>query len=201
MKKVLFMIICMFSLNIVNASGAIEMVPVTNRCSVVKDNKIVVPVDVVVTRDGIISNLIEEYTFGYIDNGRDTMIVNINDIEGYLDVKLDHNRDSEGRSLFYYSTSEDLELRKNDIAVSFKINVEFLEEVPDTYYLFGNEIVISEDEDVCELINGYQINEIERIVYIDSSDDNHSCMVTYIILFILVIVILVLSILLYKRKK
>lgn len=205
MKKILFIIICFFSFNIVNASDSFDIIPITNRCNVVKDNRIVIPVRVVVTNDGVISDLIDKYTLGYIDNNRDNMKVSVSDVIGDFEVFIDYNRDGEGRSLLYYSVIEDINVKKNEEIISFNLEVEFLNEVPSTYYLFGNEIVVSKDKKLCNTINGYEIKEIERKVYVDLSKIDHTeminDMITKVIICILVVIIIVLSIILWRRKK
>lgn len=205
MKKVLLIIICLFTFNIVNASDSFDIIPISNRCNVVKDNKIVVPVRVVVTNDGVISNLIDKYTLGYIDNNRDNMKVSVSDVIGDFEVYIDHNRDSEGRSLLYYSVIEDINVKKNEQIMSFNLEIEYLNEVPSTYYLFGNEIVISKDKNLCNTINGYEIKEIERKVYVDLSKVDHTEMIndliTKAIICILIIIVIVLSIIIWRRKK
>ena len=205
MKKFVFFIICLFTINIVNASDLLEIVPLSNRCSIVKDNKIVIPVRVVVTNDGVISNLIDEYTLGYIDNDRDNMKVSVSDVVGEFEIYIDYNRDSEGKSLLYYSNNQDINVKKNEEIISFNLEIEYLNDVPSTYYLFGSEIIISSDKDVCNTINGYEVKEVERKVYVDLSKVDHTEMIndliTKIVISILIIIIVVLLIILRRKKK
>lgn len=207
LKKILF-ILSSFMLVVGSAyakeNEPLYLVKVTNRCSVVSDNRIVVPVRVISENKGVLTSLIDEYALGYVDNNRDTMKVKITDIKGIDNVILDSKRDGYGRSLILYSLLEDLEANSLDEIVSFNIQVEFISQVPDTYYVLGNEVIIS-NEEVCREINGYEVKEIEKIKYVDLSKVDHSEMIndliTKVVIGILVIVIIILGIGLIKRKK
>lgn len=207
MKKIIFFILslfCLFNVSYAKENEPLNLVSVVNKCSVVKDNIIVVPVRVISRNDGTLTTLIEEYTLGYIDNLRDNVNIRLTNIDGVSNVKIDNNRDSNGRSLIHYYIDEDLIARKLDDVFSFNIQIEFLDNVPDTYYVLGTEIVIS-DKEVCERVNGYQITELEKTEYIDLNQIDHKDIITNmiinVILIILVIIIFILIVLLCKRKK
>lgn len=207
MKKIIFLILslfCLFNVSYAKENEPLNLVSVVNKCSVVKDNIIVVPVRVISKNDGTLTTLIEEYTLGYIDNLRDNVDIRLTNIDGVSNVKIDNNRDSNGRSLIRYYIDEDLIARKLDDVFSFNIQIEFLDNVPDTYYVLGTEIVIS-DKEVCERVNGYQITELEKIEYIDLNQVDHKEIITNmiinVILIILVIIIFILIVLFCKRKK
>lgn len=207
MKKIIFIILslfCLVSISYAKENEPLNLVSVVNKCSVIDDNKIVVPVRVISKNDGTLTTLIDEYTLGYIDNLKDNVNIRLTNIEGVSNVTIDNNRDSNGRSLIRYYIEEDLSAKRLDDVFSFNIQIEFLDNVPDTYYVLGTEVIIS-DKEVCERINEYQITEVEKIEYVDLSQVDHSEMINNmimkVILFILIIVVLILSVLLFKRKK
>lgn len=207
MKKIIFIILslfCLVSISYAKENEPLNLVSVVNKCSVIDDNKIVVPVRVISKNDGTLTTLIDEYTLGYIDNLKDNVNIRLTNIEGVSNVTIDNNRDSNGRSLIRYYIEEDLSAKRLDDVFSFNIQIEFLDNVPDTYYVLGTEVIIS-DKEVCERINEYQVTEVEKIEYVDLSQVDHSEMINNmimkVILFILIIVVLILSVLLFKRKK
>ncbi len=207
MKKIIFIILslfCLVSISYAKENEPLNLVSVVNKCSVIDDNKIVVPVRVISKNDGTLTPLIDEYTLGYIDNLKDNVNIRLTNIEGVSNVTIDNNRDSNGRSLIRYYIEEELSAKKLDDVFSFNIQIEFLDNVPDTYYVLGTEVIIS-DKEVCERINEYQVTEVEKIEYVDLSQVDHSEMINNmiikVILFTLIIVVLILSVLLFKRKK
>ena len=207
MKKLFFIVISLFCLigNVLAKDNEpLKLVSMVNKCSVIKDNTIVVPVRVITKNSGTLTNLIEEYTLGYIDNNKDIVKVRLTDINGVSNVILDNNRDSNGRSLIRYYIEKDLSANKLDNVFSFNLQVEFINQVPDTYYVLGTEIVIS-DKEVCEEVNGYKINEVEKIKYIDFSKVDHTEMINdlivKVVIGLLVVTIIVLVFLLIRKKK
>ena len=194
---------CLLSISYAKENDPLNLVSVVNKCSVIDNNAIVVPVKVISKNDGTLTTLIEEYTLGYIDNLKDNVNIRLTNIEGVSNVKIDNNRDSNGRSLIRYYIEEDLSAKKLDDVFSFNIQIEFLDNVPDTYYILGTEVIIS-DQDVCEIVNGYQVNEVEKIEYVDLSKADHTDIFNGVIFkFIigLLIVIILLIFLLIRKKK
>lgn len=207
MKKIIFIILslfCLVSISYAKENEPLNLVSVVNKCSAIDDNKIVVPVRVISKNDGTLTPLIDEYTLGYIDNLKDNVNIRLTNIRGVSKVTIDNNRDSNGRSLIRYYIEEELSAKKLDDVFSFNIQIEFLDNIPDTYYVLGTEVIIS-DKEVCERVNEYQITEVEKIEYVDLSQVDHSEMINNmiikVILFTLIIVVLILSVLLFKRKK
>lgn len=207
MKKLFFIVISLFCLigNVLAKDNEpLKLVSIVNKCSVIKDNTIVVPVRVITKNSGTLTNLIDEYTLGYIDNNKDIVKVRLTDINGVSNVTLDNKRDSNGRSLIRFYIEKDLSANKLDNVFSFNIQVEFTHKVPDTYYVLGTEIVIS-DKEVCEEVNGYKINEIEKIKYIDFSKVDHTEMINdlivKVVIGLLVVTIIILVFLLIRKKK
>ncbi len=206
MKKILFIIIGIFSFigSVYANNEPLELVSIVNRCSVIKDNTITIPVNVVSINDGNLTTLIDEYTLGYVYNLDEDVLVKIIDVEGISSIKLDTEHNSDGMSLIRYHIDEDIESLKNNLVFSFTLQVEFRNEIPSTYSVLGNEVIIGND-DLCQYINGYEVKESVRVDYRDLASVDHTEMiediVTGCIIGILVIVIIILTVLLIRKKK
>ena len=180
MKKILFFLISFllisFNVNAENGrlSEYVELVSLTNKCSVVSDRKISIPVKVVAKNEGILTEVIPEYTLGSVNNNDEIMRVSLNNIDStYLtDIRIDYNKNIENRSFIFYKVKEDFSTKKLDVIMSFNVDVEFLGEIPNTFYLLGDEIVISDDSLVCEFLNGFKITEIEKTKYVYSENES-----------------------------
>ena len=208
MKK-LILIICFLFVYIGNVDAkeneVLKIISLTNECSVVNDNVVVIPVSVVALNDGSLTTLINEYSLGYIDNDKDNVIMKITNINGVGDIVIDSKRNSEGRSKINYYLDSDINATKLEEVFSFNIQLEFIDEIPDTYYVLGKEVLFSSDNEICEEINGYKITEVEKVKYVDLSETDHSDMINdyiiKIVIGVLIVIIIILSILLIKKKK
>ena len=208
MKK-LILIICFLFVFIGNVDAkeneVLKIISLTNECSVVNDNVVVIPVSVVALNDGSLTTLINEYSLGYIDNDKDNVIMKITNINGVGDIVIDSKRNSEGRSRINYYLDSDINATKLEEVFSFNIQLEFIDEIPDTYYVLGKEVLLSSDNEICEEINGYKITEVEKVKYVDLSETDHSDMINdyiiKIVIGVLIVIIIILSILLIKKKK
>ncbi len=178
---------------------------VTNKCAVVKDNKVVIPVTVRITNDKVkLSNLIEEYNLGYVDNYEDVLKLNIYGVNrDGMNVYVDYKRDSYGKSLILFNIDDNIELKRHEELVSFNIGVEILNNTEvDKIHVLDNEVVLG-DESVCETINGYKVNEIVRYVELSESDHTEyiNDLLTKVIIGVLSVALIVCVYLLFKRKK
>lgn len=208
MKK-LILIICFLFVFIGNVDAkeneVLKIISLTNECSVVNDNVVVIPVSVVALNDGSLTTLINEYSLGYIDNDKDNVIMKITNINGVGDIVIDSKRNSEGRSRINYYLDSDINATKLEEVFSFNIQLEFIDEIPDTYYVLGKEVLLSFGNEICEEINGYKITEVEKVKYVDLSETDHSDMINdyiiKIVIGVLIVIIIILSILLIKKKK
>lgn len=208
MKK-LILIICFLFVFIGNVDAkdneVLKIISLTNECSVVNDNVVVVPVSVVALNDGSLTTLINEYSLGYIDNDKDNVIMKITNINGVGDIVIDSKRNSEGRSRINYYLDSDINATKLEEVFSFNIQLEFIDEIPDTYYVLGKEVLLSFGNEICEEINGFKITEVEKVKYVDLSETDHSDMINdyiiKIVICVLIVIIIILSILLIKKKK
>ncbi len=205
MKKLLFIIIgltCLISN--VSASGVVKLVSVTNKCSVVSDNVVTIPVNVFSRTDGILTSVVDKYTLGMIDNKQDSMIVNISDIEGdnISSLVIDTKRDSNNQSYIYYSIIDDMNLNKLDKLMSFNIQIEFTQEIPDSYDVLGTKVTLG-DEEICELVNGHKVDIIESVIYKELNKDKENLykIMFYIMLGTFVIGLILVIIMLIKRNK
>ena len=72
------------------------------------------------------TDLINEYTLGYVDNDRDNVVIRITNISGVQNVSVDNNRDSKGRSLIRYYVDKEIKGKKLDTIFEFDMQIEFL---------------------------------------------------------------------------
>ena len=190
----------------VNAESKVtSFYTVTNKCSVVKDNKVVIPVTVRLDNDKMkFSSLMKQMNIGYVTNYEDVIDLNIYGInkEG-MNVYVDYKRNSEGKSLVYFELGNDIEMKRHDELVSFNIGVELL--IDKSVYkmdVFGNEVILA-DEATCEIVNGFKVTEVERIV--DLREVDHTEYIKDLIKNILIVVLSIVSIiciiLLIRKKK
>lgn len=205
MKRILFIIISLTCLiSNVNASGVVKLVSVTNKCSVVSDNMITIPVNVFSRTDGILTSIVDKYTLGMIDNNQDSMIVNISDIEGdnISSLEVDTRRDSNNQSYIYYTIIEDMNVNKLDKLISFNLQIEFTKEIPDSYDVLGTKVALG-DEEFCKLVNGYKVDIIESIKYKEVNNDKDDLYKTmfYILVGILFIGLVIVIVMLNRRNK
>lgn len=207
MKKILFIILSLFMLigNVNAESKVTSFYTVTNKCAVVKDNKVVVPVTVRVDNDKLkLSKLMKEINIGYITNYDDVLKSNIYNVDNdNVDIFIDYKRNSEGKSLVYFSLVEDMELKRHDTLVNFNIGIEIIKDTTiNKLDIFGNEVVLA-DEVTCEKINGYKVTEVERIVNLSETDHTEYIkdLIKNILIVVLSIVSIICIILLIRKKK
>ena len=207
MKKILFIILSLFMLmgHVSAESKVTSFYTVTNKCAVVKDNKVVVPVTVRVDNDKLkLSKLMKEINIGYITNYEDVLKSNIYNVDNdNVDIFIDYKRNSVGKSLVYFSLVEDMELKRHDTLVNFNIGIEIIKDTTiNKLDIFGNEVIVA-DEVTCEKINGYKVTEVERIV--DLSEVDHTeyikDLIKNIVIVVLSIVSIICIILLIRKKK
>lgn len=207
MKKILFIILSLFMLvdHVSAESKVTSFYTVTNKCVVVKDNKVVVPVTVRVDNDKLkLSKLMKEINIGYITNYEDVLKSNIYNVDSdNVDIFIDYKRNSVGKSLVYFSLVEDMELKRHDTLVNFNIGIEILKDTTiNKLDIFGNEVIVA-DEVTCEKINGYKVTEIERIVDLREVDHTEYIkdLIKNIVIVVLSIVSIICIILLIRKKK
>ena len=207
MKKILFIILSLFMLvgHVSAESKVTSFYTVTNKCVVVKDNKVVVPVTVRVDNDKLkLSKLMKEINIGYITNYEDVLKSNIYNVDyDNVDIFIDYKRNSVGKSLVYFSLVEDMELKRHDTLVNFNIGIEILKDTTiNKLDIFGNEVIVA-DEVTCEKINGYKVTEVERIVDLREVDHTEYIknLIKNIVIVVLSIVSIICIILLIRKKK
>ena len=207
MKKILFIILSLFMLvgHVSAESKVTSFYTVTNKCVVVKDNKVVVPVTVRVDNDKLkLSKLMKEINIGYITNYEDVLKSNIYNVDNdNVDIFIDYKRNSVGKSLVYFSLVEDMELKRHDTLVNFNIGIEILKDTTiNKLDIFGNEVIVA-DEVTCEKINGYKVTEVERIVDLREVDHTEYIknLIKNVVIVVLSIVSIICIILLIRKKK
>ena len=207
MKKILFIILSMFMLvwNVKAETYVNSYYSVTNKCAVVKDNKVIIPVTVKANIGMKISNLIGDHRIDYIDN-LDSLDINISNVSNdKLNVLVDYKKNSEDKSFIIFTTLEDFVLKRHDILTSFDLEVEILNgALIKKIDVLGNEVVFG-DEETCENINGFKVTEIERIKYVDLSQVDHKeyfeDLFTRVIITVLGVALIICIILLIRKKK
>lgn len=207
MKKILFIILSLFMLvGYVRADSKVtSFYTVTNKCVVVKDNKVVVPVTVRVDNDKLkLSKLMKEINIGYITNYDDVLKSNIYNVDNdNVDIFIDYKRNSAGKSLVYFSLVEDMELKRHDTLVNFNIGIEIIKDTTiNKLDIFGNEVIVA-DEVTCEKINGFKVTEVERIVDLRETDHTEYIkdLIKNIVIVVLSIVSIICIVLLIRKKK
>ena len=207
MKKILFIILSLFMLvgHVSAESKVTSFYTVTNKCVVVKDNKVVVPVTVRVDNDKLkLSKLMKEINIGYITNYEDVLKSNIYNVDNdNVDIFIDYKRNSVGKSLVYFSLVEDMELKRHDTLVNFNIGIEIIKDTTiNKLDIFGNEVIVA-DEVTCEKINGYKVTEVERIVDLREVDHTEYIkdLIKNTVIVVLSIVSIICIILLIRKKK
>lgn len=207
MKKILFIILSLFMLigNVNAESKVTSFYTVTNKCVVVKDNKVVIPVTVRVDNDKLkLSKLMKEINIGYITNYDDVLKSNIYNVDNdNVDIFIDYKRNSAGKSLVYFSLVEDMELKRHDTLVNFNIGIEIIKDTTiNKLDIFGNEVIVA-DEVTCEKINGFKVTEVERIVDLRETDHTEYIkdLIKNIVIVVLSIVSIICIVLLIRKKK
>lgn len=209
MKQILFLLLSLFMLvgNVRAESKVTSFYTVTNKCAVVKDNKVVIPVTVRLDSDKMkFSSLMEQMRIGYVTNYEDVIDLNIYGVNKEdIDVYVDYKRNSVGESLVYFTVSEDTELTRHDELVSFNIGVDIISDTTVTKMnVFDNEVILADDK-TCEILNGFKVTEVEKIKYVDLSEIDHKeyfkDLFSKILIGILSLGLIVCIILLIRKKK
>ena len=209
MKKILFIILSMFMLvgNVKAETYVNSYYSVTNKCAVVKDNKVVIPVTIYAGHDNVkLSNLIKENRLGYVDNFEDVLGLNIRGVnKDNMEVYVDYKRNSEGRSYILLNVDDNLELKTHEELVKFNVEVEILNDAQiNKMNVLGNEVVLG-DEKTCEDINGFKIDEVEIIKYVDLSKADHGeyfeDLFTGVIVGLLSVSLIICLVILFRLKK
>ncbi len=207
MKKIMFIILSIFMLvgNVSAESYVTSFYTVTNKCAVVKDNKVVIPVSVKVDNNKLnLTKLMEKTKIDYVTNYEDVLKLNIYAINNdNVNVYVDYKRNSVGESLVYFNILEDMTLKRHDELVGFNIGVEILNDVEiNKMNVFGNEVVFA-DEKTCEKINGFKVTQIEKIVDINETDHSKylNDVIDKCIISILSIALVICTSMLIRKKK
>ncbi len=198
MKKVIFIIIVLFSFyDICFAKDPANLVYLTNRCSVVTNKETTIHLDVINVNDGMLAKLTDKFTLGRISN-TDEMTLSISGMDSnYIkQVFIDTLKDENNRSNLNIYYDKDIILDKWTKLLSLNINIKFDSEMPSTFYVLGSEVFLSEDESICESINGYKTEVIKS-----SAQINKNMKINYIGYVLLILVCLFELLFIIKKKK
>lgn len=198
MKKVIFIIIVLFSFyDICFAKDPANLVYLTNRCSVVTSKETTIHLDVINVNDGMLAKLTDKFTLGRISN-TDEMTLSISGMDSnYIkQVFIDTLKDENNRSNLNIYYDKDIILDKWTKLLSLNINIKFDSEMPSTFYVLGSEVFLSEDESICESINGYKTEVIKS-----SAQINKNMKINYIGYVLLILVCLFELLFIIKKKR
>lgn len=201
MKKIYFFFFFLFlGCSCVFAKEVPHLVSVPPKCVEVKENVAILPIQVLSTKEGSLSKLIDVYQLGKVEHA-ESYELSISQLESsFVDyVAIDTLRDSESRSFISYSIEDDIDLKKGSTFMRFLLNVEFLEEVPSEIFVLGHEVVLG-DSSLCRLVNGNN-SEIVRTEVFVKEKDTYTLFYVVIILFLIVVVLVEFLIIMKKRKK
>ena len=188
MKKIIFFTLCfIFSFSIVQANSVSKIVPIMNKAALLQDDKIIIPVEVISPSDGVLSNQFDKLVLGKIFNG-ENLEIEIIDIEGsgIKNIELDNLTDSESKSNLYFYLNDQLSLKSGETVMKFKIQVIFKEKVPDTLYVLGNEIFITDNIDEYGIINDFDVTNLKQ--ELENKESNKLYIVLVISLSVLILV-------------
>lgn len=192
--KILFIIIIFFTLNLEVSAEASKLVALVPKCSIVNENKVIIPVTIKSTNNGLISGMLGKYNLGSIYHPKEGVTTKIINNSNY-NLNLDENRDSNEASIISLEITEDTETSSLEEFLTFQVEYTFTESIPSSIELFSNTIYL-DTEEVCT-----NLNNTEEIVYIANTKEekNYLPYISYIlnIIFIIVIIILILK----KKQK
>ena len=192
------MIVSLFAfITNVNADGFVTYTSYVSKCSFVNHNMIVIPVRVVSVDNGVLSSNISNYFLGDIDvNSANVKIEKVNG-NNILNVGLKDPID--GISKIYFSIDKDIELNNVDDILSFNIIYDFKDKVPNSINVLGNDIVISDNKDICDKLNAFDIDNLSNQSIISEKKINNRY-VFYNVLVIVIFVLVLLGIILVLKK-
>lgn len=196
MKKLFFMVLCFVLFIEVKAIEPLKYFNVINKCSVISDKSIVVPVSVTSTNSGNLTTLINKYKIGNIYNEENVVVIEVKNVTDGFKVSVDNLRDEDNFSNVYFYNANELNVDVNANILYFEFVITFNDEVPDTINVLGNEVLISESESVCENINSYKVTSYEKEVIVKEKN-----IVSYVVIVIMSLIIYILGGLLWRCKK
>lgn len=199
MKKFIFLVVSLFAFVMnVNADGFVTYTSYVSKCAFLNHKIVVVPVRVVSVDKGALSNNISNYFLGDIDvNNANVKIEKVNG-NNILNVGLKDPID--GVSKIYFSIDKDIELNNVDDILSFNIIYEFNDKAPSSIKVLGNDIVISDNKDICDKLNSFDIDNLSNQSIISEKKINNRY-VFYNVLVIVIFVLVLLGIILVLKKK
>lgn len=194
-RKIIFLLFILFFVDIVMAEVPANLYSIVNKCNIVNDNETKIHVDVISPNDGFVAFLLDKYRLAKMDNNEEFEITFTNLESQYIkQVNIDALRDENSRSYVNLYFDNSISIKSGDSLVSFDINIKFKDKVPDTIVVFDNEIVLTEDSNLCTIINGYKT----EVISIDKKNNN---IFLYIIGGLLVIFEIIELIYIFKIKR
>lgn len=202
MKKLLLIFILLFFMGYVEALEVSKIASITSRCVLTIENKAIIPIEVIAINDGMLSNKLGKLKLGKILN-YDNVKYYIENLSGnnITQVIIDEKKDSSNYSIIYFSLDKDKNYELLDKVLSFNLVVEY-ENNLDSIEVLGNEVFLSNDENICNNLNDYEINEINKnSVKLISEEHSLSIKLLIGIIIGLIVFVIVLSTWIFWLKK
>lgn len=139
-----------------NADELVTFSSLSNRCSVVYDNKAIIGVKVVSLGNGSLSSLFSNYSLGNIYNNGSLVV---KDVYGKID-RISVSNQVDDSSNVYFVIDNDIDVNYlEDIAI-FNLVYEF-DDVPNYIDILGNRVILSDSVSLCNSLNDYDISSLE----------------------------------------
>lgn len=200
MKKFIFLLVSLFAFVMsVNADGFVTYTSYVSKCAFLNHKMVVVPVRVVSVDNGALSNNISNYFLGDIDVN--SANVKIEEVEGNGILNVGLKDPIDGISKIYFTLNKDIELNNVDDILSFNIIYDFKDKVPNSINVLGNDIVISDNKNICDKLNSFDINDLSNQSIISENKINNKYYLYNGLVIFLFILILLSTILVLKKKK
>lgn len=204
MKKFLFFLFLFFiNFYFVSAIEVAKVTSITSRCVLTDGNRAVIPIKVISLNEGMLSSKLGTLNLGdfYNADGLEFEIENI-DGKNINQITIDDKKDSSGYSKIYFSLLRDTKYNFLDEVMEFRVVVTF-ESLVDSVVILGNKVILSDDKNVCNNLNNYNMDEInlESVELLETKQFNLFKVLICIIVFLVVLVIVMgLGLMKLKRK-
>lgn len=193
MKNILFIILIFFTLNLEVSAEASKLVALVPKCTTISNNKVIIPVTIKSTNEGIISGMLGKYNLGSIYHPKEEITTKIINDSNYT-INLDENRDSNESSIISLEITEDMETSPKEELLTFQIEYTFTDSIPSSIELFSNTIYL-DTEEVCT-----DLNNTKEVIYLDNTKEDKSYL-PYISYILNIILLITLIILIFKKKQ
>lgn len=200
MKKILFLFVLSFTfLCEVYAEGFVTYTSYASKCSNLVEGKVVVPVRVVSINSGNLRSNITNYNLGDIDvNGA---LVSIDNISGDSILNVGLKDEVQGVSEIYFTLEDDIYLKNVSDILSFNLIYEFNDNIPSSINVLGNDVIVSQYEDICNTLNSFDITDLEEQAIVSENKLKNGSKIIICVLGGIIFILIVCFIIVIRRKK